>query len=243
MLDNLDLDAVADKADYAERLPVLGHRLYTLQPACRKAGIPVMVAFEGWDSRGQARIVAKLTEWLDPRHFHFYPIRGPRSYESSHPWLWRFWQKLPAHGEWSLFSPSWYGRVLVERVARRVSAKEWKRAYDEINQFERTLVDNGYLLIKFWLHLSEDEVRSRYKKSSQDPYRSRELTPLDRSHQRQYPAYLKAAENMFDRTHTDAVPWTPIAATDRRHARLKVFETLVDTLERRLALTGDAATA
>jgi AMP-polyphosphate phosphotransferase len=240
MLESIDLATKADKATYTKDLPQLGHRLYTLQKASWEARLPVVVAFEGWESRGQTQIVAKLTEWLDPRSFHFHPVRGPRSSERQRPWLWRFWLKLPSHGSLALFSPSWYGRVLVERVGRRISAKEWKRAYGEIVDFERTLTDNGYLVVKFWLHLDEAEVQERFEKIRRHPYKAWDLTSLDRSYQRHYQAYCRAAEDMLAQTDTNNAPWTLLAATDRRHARLRVFTTLIEALEGRLGLQSQA---
>ena len=116
MLEKVDLDVRVEKAAYKKLMPALMDRLYTVQKASWDAGIPVVILFEGWDAAGKGTSIQTLTQPLDPRGYKLYPIRAARTYEKKHPWLWRFWLKLPARGEWAIFDRSWYGRVLVERV-------------------------------------------------------------------------------------------------------------------------------
>ncbi len=116
MLEKVDLTKKLDKQANKKSMPVLSERLYTVQKASWDAGIPVVILFEGWDASGKGTSIQTLTSPLDPRGFKLNPIRAGRTYEKSRPWLWRFWLKLPARGEWAIFDRSWYGRVLVERV-------------------------------------------------------------------------------------------------------------------------------
>src|SRR5512135_928904 len=139
MLDKLDLDQKLDKKTYKRIMPELTERLYAVQKASWDARIPVIILFEGWDAAGKGTSIQALTARLDPRGFKLYPIRAARTYEQKRPWLWRFWSKLPARGEWAIFDRSWYGRVLVERMEKLVPKEEWERAYRDIVDFERNL--------------------------------------------------------------------------------------------------------
>jgi polyphosphate kinase 2 (PPK2 family) len=154
MLEKIDLTKKIKKKEYKQRMPVLRDHLYALQKASWDAQIPVIILFEGWDAAGKGTSIQKLTARLDPRGFKLYPIRAARTYEKKHPWLWRFWLKIPGRGEWAIFDRSWYGRCLVERMENLISEKEWRRAYRDIVDFERALADDGYLILKFFLHIS-----------------------------------------------------------------------------------------
>ena len=134
MLDKIDLNRKIDKKTYQRILPVLENRLFEVQKASWDARIPVVILFEGWDAAGKGTSIQKLTSPIDPRGYKLYPIRAARTYEKKHPWLWRFWLKIPARGEWAIFDRSWYGRVLVERVHQLASKADWQRAYGEIGR-------------------------------------------------------------------------------------------------------------
>ena len=151
MLEQVDLNKRLSKPAYKARMPVLRDRLYDLQKACWDAEIPSLIVFEGWDAAGKGTTINLLTQRLDPRGFKLYAIREARTYEKHMPWLWRFWQKLPNYGQMAIFDRSWYGRVLVERVEELVSEKEWRKAYQDIIDFERTLADDGHAIVKFFL--------------------------------------------------------------------------------------------
>jgi polyphosphate kinase 2 (PPK2 family) len=151
MLEKVDLTKKLDKQANKKSMPVLSERLYTVQKASWDAGIPVVILFEGWDASGKGTSIQTLTSPLDPRGFKLNPIRAARTYEKSRPWLWRFWLKLPARGEWAIFDRSWYGRVLVERVENLIPESEWRRAYRDIVDFERTIADDGHIIIKFFV--------------------------------------------------------------------------------------------
>jgi polyphosphate kinase 2 (PPK2 family) len=235
MLEKIDLAKKIKKKEYKKRMPVLRDHLYALQKATWDTKTPVIVLFEGWDAAGKGTSIQKLTARLDPRGFKLYPIRAARTYEKKHPWLWRFWLKIPGRGEWVIFDRSWYGRCLVERMENLISEKEWRRAYRDIVDFERVLADDGYLIVKFFLHISREEQRQRFESLSQDPLNAWHVAPEDWEHHRHYEEWTRAYEEAFERTDTEWAPWTIVEATDRRYTRVKIFETLIERLEERLA--------
>jgi AMP-polyphosphate phosphotransferase len=238
MLEKVNLSEKKDKKTYKRRLPELQNRLYMLQKATWDAGMPVAIIFEGWDAAGKGSSIQILTSRLDPRGFKLYPIREARTYEKKHPWLWRFWLKIPARGEIAIFDRSWYGRVLVERVEGFVQESEWRRAYRDIVDFERTLADDGTLIFKFFLHISKEEQKKRFKKLLKDPLTAWHVEAEDWEHHAKYDDYVRAIEEMLERTETEWGPWTIVEATDQRHTRLKIIETITLRLEDRLQKMG-----
>jgi AMP-polyphosphate phosphotransferase len=238
MLEKIDLSRKISKKEYKEKMPVLRNHLYALQKASWDARIPVIIVFEGWDAAGKGTSIQALTERLDPRGFKLHPVRAARTFEKKRPWLWRFWLKIPACGEWAIFDRSWYGRVLVERVEKLTPENEWRLAYRDIVDFEQTLADDGYLFIKFFLHISPDEQRRRFENLSQDPLNAWHVLPEDWEHHRQYDQWLLAYEEAFERTDSEDAPWTIVEATDRRFTQVKIFETIIAALEARLAPMG-----
>lgn len=242
MLEKVDLTKKLDKQAYKKSMPVLSDRLYTVQKASWDAGIPVVILFEGWDASGKGTSIQTLTSPLDPRGFKLNPIRAARTYEKSRPWLWRFWLKLPARGEWAIFDRSWYGRVLVERVENLIPESEWRRAYRDIVDFERTIADDGHIIIKFFLHISKDEQKRRFKKLIKDPLTAWHVAPEDWEHHRRYDDWLLAYEEMFEQTETEWGPWTIVEATDRRNTHAKIYLTIIQTLEKRLGMVPEPLT-
>jgi polyphosphate kinase 2 (PPK2 family) len=150
--------------------------------------------------------------------------------------LWRFWLKIPGHGEWAIFDRSWYGRTLVERVEELIPESTWRRAYRDIADFERTLADDGYLIIKFFLHISREEQERRFDKLINDTLTAWQVLPEDWDHHKHYDEWLLAYEETFERTETEWGPWTIVEATDRRYTNFKIFSTIIESLQRRLAL-------
>jgi polyphosphate kinase 2 (PPK2 family) len=238
MLEKIDLNKKLSKKEYKALLPKLQRRLYDLETAAWKAGVPSVILFEGWDAAGKGTTITTLTQRLDPRGFKLYPIRGARTYEKMHPWLWRFWLKLPNYSEMAIFDRSWYGRVLVERVEGLTPEEEWRKGYRDIVDFERTIADDGYVLVKFWLHISKKEQRRRFKLLEKDPLKSWQVTEEDWEHHRKYDEYLLAVEEMLERTETEWGPWTIVEATNRWWARAKVFNTIINALASRLEEAG-----
>jgi polyphosphate kinase 2 (PPK2 family) len=150
------------------------------------------------------------------------------------PWLWRFWLKVPNYGEMAIFDRSWYGRVLVERVENLTPETEWSNAFQDIVDFERALAADGYIINKFFLHISKKEQTRRFKKLSQDPLESWHVSAEDHEHHRKYDNYVVAYEEMFEHTETEWAPWTIVESTDRRWTRVKIFETIIHRLEEAL---------
>ena len=234
MLEKVDLTQKLSKEEYKRALPYLQRRLYDLQKACWDHGVASILVFEGWDAAGKGSTISTVTSRLDPRGFKLYPIQAPRTYELNHPWLWRFWLKIPARGEMAIFDRSWYGRVLVERVEELTPESGWRKAYRDITEFERMLADDGTVILKFWLHISREEQKRRFKMLEKDPLESWHVTPEDWIHHRKYDRYLVAVEEMLERTDTEWGPWIIVEATCRWFARKKVYDTIILTLERRL---------
>jgi polyphosphate kinase 2 (PPK2 family) len=239
MLEKVDLTKKVNKDQYKALVTGLYDRLYTVQKLSWDRGIPVVIIFEGWDAAGKGTSIQALTEPLDPRGFKLYPIRAARTYEKNHPWLWRFWLKLPARGEWAIFDRSWYGRVLVERMEGLVPDEEWRRAYRDIVDFERTIADDGHLIIKYFLHISKDEQKSRFEKLIKDPLMAWHVEPEDWDHHKKYAQWALAYEEMFERTDTEWGSWTIVEATNRYHTRIKIFQTIINALEKKLGISTE----
>lgn len=234
MLDKIDLNRKIDKKTFQRIMPELENRLFDVQKASWDARIPVVILFEGWDAAGKGTSIQKLTSPIDPRGYKLYPIRASRTYEKKHPWLWRFWLKIPARGEWAIFDRSWYGRVLVERVENLVPESEWRRGYRDISDFERTLADDGTLIIKYFLHISKQEQKRRFNKLAKDSLTAWHVTPEDWEHHYRYEDWLLAYEEAFERTESEWGPWTIVEATDRRFTWVKIYQTVITCLEERL---------
>jgi polyphosphate kinase 2 (PPK2 family) len=238
MLEKIDLTRKLPKEEYKALIPRLQRRLYDLEKACWDAKMPSMILFEGWDAAGKGTSINLLTSRLDPRGFKLYPIQAARTFETHLPWLWRFWLKIPNYGEMAIFDRSWYGRVLVERVEGLTPVREWRKGYRDIVGFEHTLADDGCVIIKFFLHISKQEQKRRFKKLEKNPLKSWHVQAEDWEHHRKYNEYLVASEEMLERTDTEWGPWTIVEATDRRWARVKIFETIIRRLEEALTERG-----
>jgi len=238
VLEKIVLDRRTSKSEYRRVKPYLRRRLYDLEKACWDARVPSVIVFEGWDAAGKGGAIRTLTSRLDPRGFRLYPIHAPRSLEAQLPWLWRFWNRLPNYGEMAIFDHSWYHRVLVERVEGLVPEKAWRGAYQDIVDFERTISDDGYVLVKLFMHISRDEQARRFRKLEADPLLSWHVQPADWERHRRYDEYRLAVEEMLERTETEWGPWTIVEATNRRWARVKVYKTIIQRLEYELLDRG-----
>ena len=235
MLEQVDLTLNISKKEYNKLVEKLGYRLGDLQRKCRDAGIPIVVVLEGWDSAGKDGSVNQLVRLIDPRGFKVYATDLPTENERMRPFLWRFAIRMPHRGFMVILIRSWYGRVLVERVEKLVRESEWRRAYEEINAFERQLVDDGAVLIKLWLHISKKEQARRLRRLEKDPFESWKVKPASWESHEKYRAYVKAVEEMLQRTSNPAAPWTIIESEDRYFGRLKTYETLAGAMEGALA--------
>jgi polyphosphate kinase 2 (PPK2 family) len=243
-LDELDLSLKLSKEEEAERLAAAWKRLSALRLALGaklpgyELGPPVLVLFEGWDASGKGGAIKRLVTPLDARHVRVAQFAAPTPDEKRHHYLWRFWPQLPGWGGMAVFDRTWYGRVLVERVEGFATKQEWKRAYGEIVETERSLADEGMVVIKFWLHISEDEQLKRFEERRDDPLKAWKLTPDDWENRAKRPDYVKAVEEMLERTDHDAAPWHLIEGDSKRYARVKVVETVIDRIEAGMRATG-----
>jgi len=234
MLENINLKKKLAREEYKRNLPSLQGRLYDLEKACWDQKVSSLILFEGWDASGKGTTISAITQRLDPRGFRLYPTTAPRTYEQQHPWLWRFWLKVPNRGEMVIFDHSWYGRVLEERVEKSTPEKLWRQAYRDIVEFERMLADDGTTILKFFLHISKKEQKDRFKKLEDDPLEAWRVTPEDWERHKKYDEYLAAIEDMLELTESEYAPWTIVEATSKWHARQKIFETIIAGLEARL---------
>ncbi len=234
MLETIDLSKKLTKEEYTRdliqyqvQLNALGYQVYVQKR-------PVVIVFEGWDAGGKGGAIKRLTEKLDPRGYVVYPIAAPQGDDKTHHYMWRFWRRLPERGQIAIFDRSWYGRVMVERIEGFCTEEEWKRAYREINHFERQLVDFGTILVKFWIHIGKDEQLRRFQQREQIPYKAWKLTDEDWRNRQKWDQYLEAVEDMLLKTSTLTAPWTIIEGNDKYWSRVKTLKTMVEALSREL---------
>jgi polyphosphate kinase 2 (PPK2 family) len=228
LLSELDLSKqIDDKSEYRERVQDLQLNLLHFQRKILDSKRSVILVFEGPDAAGKGGVIKRITEKLDPRIVRVYSIVKPTEEEYRRHYLWRFWTKMPPHGEIAIFDRSWYGRVLVERVEEFCSEKEWRRAYEEINAMEKTLVEGGAVLLKFFLHISKEEQLRRFEARAADPYKHWKISEEDWRNRRRWKDHIEAAEEMFAQTWTKAAPWHLIESEFKYYARLKVLKAVV----------------
>lgn len=227
----LDLSQSADRATYGEELRALQRRLTEATMARRFRDRGLIVVFEGNDAAGKGGAIRRVREALDPRRFRVHGVAAPTDEERARPYLWRFWRNVPRRGDVAIFDRSWYGRVLVERVEGFAAPDDWMRAYQEINDFERQLGENGYLIVKFWLAISPEEQLRRFQDREAKPFKRYKLTPDDWRNREKWALYEQAMTDMVDRTSSRLAPWTLVEANDKKFARLKVLRSIVERLE------------
>jgi len=236
MLEYVNLDLALPQEEYDKKLRPLQQRLYELEHAVFEAKIPVVILFEGWSATGKGRLISLLAERLDPRGFRVVPITPPRTAELRYPWMWRFWLKIPARGQMVAFDTSWYRRVLIDRLNKTINKDELRAAYQDIAEFEEMLTANGTVILKFWLHLGEDEQQKRIKKLRKDKLTAWQVGEEDLIQHKNYEKYASFVEDMIARTDSPHAAWTIVESTDRYYMRVKVFETIIAALEARLGL-------
>lgn len=234
MLETIDLSLKLDKKEYNIQLHRRQVQLRELGWQVYRQKRPVVILYEGWDAAGKGGSINRLTERMDPRGYVVYPISAPQGDDKTRHYLYRFWRRLPGRGQIALFDRSWYGRVLVERVEGFATEAEWKRAYREINSFERQLSDFGTILIKFWLHISREEQLRRFEQRQAIGYKSWKLTDEDWRNREKWPQYEAAVEDMLLKTSTVTAPWTVIEGEDKYWARVQALSTAVQMLSRGL---------
>lgn len=229
LLDRVDLTLQASESDYAT-LPELQKELRRLQYLCYQHRRGALIVFEGWDAAGKGGAIRRLTRELDPRGYEVAPFAAPQGDEKTHHYLWRFWRSVPKAGHITLFDRSHYGRVLVERVEKFAYPDEWERAYREINEFESQLSQSGIIVIKFWLHISNEEQLKRFEIRRDTPEKQWKITDEDWRNREKWNDYRRAVSAMIERTSTPHAPWTIIEAEDKHYARLRVLNECIKRL-------------
>lgn len=245
MLSNYDLGHRLSKSEEAELLGDEQRRMVMLRlidggifDGSGLLGPPICVVFEGWDASGKGGAIRRLVSPLDPRHVRVASIAAPTANEKRHHFLSRFWPVLPGWGGMAVLDRSWYGRVLVERVEGFATKEQWRRAYDEIKAFERTLTDEGMVLIKFWMHISSQEQLRRFHAREKNVLKRWKLTDEDWRNRHKWSEYEDAVNEMLERTDTSYAPWTVVEAEDKRYARVKVLQTVTARVARALLDQG-----
>lgn len=227
----LDMSQALDPTIYEKEIDGLQARLNRLLERAYAKRIPSVFVFEGSDAAGKGGAIRRVLRAVRAPIFEVVPISAPTAEEKARPYLWRFWRKLPRAGHVTIFDRSWYGRVLVERVEGFASETEWRRAYSEIVDFERQLLDHGTVLVKSWLEVDETTQLERFEARGKVPFKKYKLTPDDFRNRAKRPQYHAAANEMFARTDHEGARWHLIAANDKPFARVSVLKSIVRSLE------------
>ncbi len=234
VLSGIDLSKSLTEEEYKTRLKKLQKRLAELHSELYRLRIPVVIGFEGWDAGGKGGAIKRLTSNLDPRGYRVNPTAAPNDIEKVHHYLWRFWNSVPKAGHIAIFDRTWYGRVMVERIEGFCSEAEWRRAYQEINEMESHMANAGAVVLKFWLHIDKDEQERRFKERQANPAKQWKITDEDWRNREKWDQYEEAINEMLIRTSTTYAPWIVVEGNDKRYARVKVLQTVVDALEKKV---------
>lgn len=231
-------------ATHAEQVLALQLRLRDLALGLYREHRSLVIVYEGWDAAGKGGNIRRVTEKLDPLGYQVYGIAAPEGDDAQRHYLWRFWRRFlpPEEKQVVIFDRSWYGRVLVERVEGFATEAEWKRAYREINDFERTLVGHDMILVKFWLQISRKEQLRRFEDRKATPHKQWKLTDDDWRNRERWEDYDAAIQEMLLKTSTRTAPWTSVSADDKREARRFTLAHLVETLEQAIEPDAEAVT-
>jgi polyphosphate kinase 2 (PPK2 family) len=230
-LGGVDLSQSLAKDKYSEALDKYQARLAKLSRQAREQDLSCVLVFEGWDAAGKGGVIRRITQAMAVRDYRIVPIAAPTEEERVRHYLWRFWRQLPPAGQMLIFDRSWYGRVLVERVEGFTPEPVWRRAYDEINDFEAQLYEHGMVVQKFWLHIDPEEQLRRFKAREQTAYKKYKITQEDYRNREKWDAYVGAVNEMVARTSTGRAPWHLVAANDKHSARIQVLKTVCDALK------------
>ena len=231
-LSDVDLSPTIEDEEYKKELKKLQGRLAELHNVIYQKKIPVILCYEGWDAAGKGGNIRRVAYPLDPRGFDVMPIASPEPHELNRQYLWRFWTRLPRSGHICIFDRTWYGRVMVERLEGFCSEKDWKRAYNEINEFERTLTDWGAVVLKFWIHIDQDTQLARFTERQNTPEKQWKITDEDWRNREKWPQYEVAVDEMLKKTSTEYAPWYIIESNDKKYARIRTLKIIVKALEK-----------
>ena len=232
-LSEVDLsDKFIDEKEYQQKLKVLQSRLGELHNRLYRKRVPVIITYEGWDAAGKGGNIKRVTGALDPRGYEVHPIASPEPHEKARHYLWRFWTRLPKDGHIAVFDRTWYGRVMVERLEGFCSENDWKRAYNEINEFEKELHDWGAVIIKFWVQIDKDTQLERFTERQNNPEKQWKITDEDWRNREKWDQYEMAVDEMLKKTSTTYAPWHILESVDKKYARIKALKIIIKELEK-----------
>ena len=231
-ISEIPLDKFVEEKEYEEELDRLQKKLGELHNRLYRKRVPLIIAYEGWDAAGKGGNIKRITGALDPRGFEVHPIASPEPREKARHYLWRFWTRLPKDGHVAIFDRTWYGRVMVERLEGFCSTNDWQRAYNEINEFEKELVDWGAVVIKFWVQIDKDTQLARFKERENTPEKRWKITDEDWRNREKWDEYEKAIDEMMQKTSTTYAPWHVLESVDKKYARLKALRIVIGELEK-----------
>ena len=218
------------QGDYDRELEILEERISQLFVGLHVHQRKAIIVLEGWDASGKGGAIQRLTARCDPRHYKVWPIAAPTDEEKARHYLWRFWTRLPKAGEVAIFDRSWYGRVLVERVEGFAGLAEWRRAYDEINEFEAQLTADGATVVKLFIHITQATQDARFRARLAHPWKRWKVTAEDLRNRARRDDYLAALKDMLSHTSTRWAPWTVIDGNNKKSARIAVLTQVAEVL-------------
>ncbi len=241
-ISEIDLKQSLDKKTYKKKLELLQCEILNAQQFLFNEKIGLIIVFEGMDAAGKGGAIKRITERIDPRGYVVHPISAPQPHELRYNYMHRFWRKLPQHGQIAIFDRSWYGRVLVERIEGFATDNEWKRAYAEINNFEKLLTDENYIILKFWIHVDKNEQLKRFEERARNPYKAWKLTEEDWRNRAKFDSYEEAANDMFAKTDSEQAPWVLVPGNDKLFARIYILEQTIAHIKKEVKRRGKMLT-
>jgi len=227
-------DKVLTDEEYKKKLKKLQKELAGLHNKIYRKKIPVIIAYEGWDAAGKGGNIKRVASALDPRGYEVFPIASPSPDEKNRHFLWRFYKRLPKTGHVAIYDRTWYGRVMVERLEGFCSENDWKRAYNEINEFEKDLTDWGAIVIKFWVQIDKDTQLERFTLRQNTPEKQWKITDEDWRNREKWDLYEEAIDEMIAKTSTEYAPWYVLESNDKKYARIKALEIIIEEIKKRL---------
>lgn len=227
-------DKTIEDDEYKVELKRLQKKLGILHNRLYRKRVPVIITYEGWDAAGKGGNIKRITEALDPRGFEVHPIASPEPHEKARHYLWRFWTRLPKDGHIAIFDRTWYGRVMVERLEGFCSENDWRRAYNEMNEFEKELSDWGAVIIKFWVQIDKDTQLARFTDRQNNPEKQWKITDEDWRNREKWDLYEGAVNEMLQKTSTTYAPWHILESVDKKYARIKALKIVIEELEKAL---------
>jgi polyphosphate kinase 2 (PPK2 family) len=223
------------KKEFEEQELVLRQELLEVQQELLTAAdFPVIIVMAGVDGAGKGATVNILNEWMDPRWLVTSAYGKPSDEERERPSYWRFWRDLPPKGRIGLFLSSWYSKPVLDHVYKEINVDAFGHHLDRILAFEKDMVDDGAVILKFWMHLSRDAQKRRLKSLEKDPLTSWRVTDTDWKNWKLYDNFIDVGERTIMRTSTGEAPWSIVEGMDHRYASITVGAIIRDTIRRKL---------